>query len=201
VPATSTLARQRAAEYERRRHLDAYFKLSADRDIFDVRVSDVVEAAGSCNAAFYRGFSSKDELMLAVAHERAGRAIETVNRRLPKEPSATEILTAWVETILGRASTAKSASETRAFALERQLLVERLVHEFPQEVSATMKLLSSPIEEALAHLDREDRAMRVDAIHEMVLSLLGRYIAFGKRPSKRQVEQVVGICLQIAGLA
>src|SRR5690606_10068139 len=87
MSATRRPARPAELSDEQRLFVDALLGMTAGADSVDVRIGDVVEAAGSCRAAFYRAFGSKDELLIAAINETARRIAAAVRRQLPADPS------------------------------------------------------------------------------------------------------------------
>lgn len=182
-----------ALKEEARRLVNAYLDILADADTLDVRVADVVRVAGSCNAAFYRSFESKDELLLAASLEAAQRAIDAMWRRLPPDPIPEQIIDAWVYVLLSRASTMRAAAATRAFALDRH----RLMRSFPHRASRNVDLLQGPLELAMADAAPAERRMRIEAVFEMVMSLQARYIACGKPLSRSRIKDISRLCQEM----
>lgn len=78
-------ATTRADRTARQRIVDAAYQLFAQRGIRNVGVDEILEAAGSARATFYRQFRSKDELVLEFLAQREQRwtfdAIEAGARR------------------------------------------------------------------------------------------------------------------------
>jgi AcrR family transcriptional regulator len=179
---------------EARRLVDAYLDMLADADTLDVRVADVVSAAGSCNAAFYRSFESKDELLLAASLEAARRSIDAMWHHLSSDPTPEAIIEAWVHALLSRASTRRAVAATRAFALDRH----RLMRAFPHRASANVELLQAPLDLAMSDAPPTERRMRSEAIFEMIMSLQARYIASGRPLSKKKISEITALCLELA---
>ncbi|MCW2621957.1 MAG: putative HTH-type transcriptional regulator [Frankiales bacterium] len=181
---------------EQRLHVDALIGLLGDSETLDVRVTDVVRAAGSCNAAFYRAFPSKDALLLAASLETARRTAAATWRRLPPEPTPAAVITAWAKQVLRQAATPAGARAARAFALDRHRLSSR----FPNEVAANTMLLTEPLRWALAEAGVRDLELVLEAICEMVLSLQASAIAEGRTPTAARIRNIGALCLRTAGL-
>lgn len=181
---------------EARKHVDAVIELVTDHDTLDFRVADVVRVAGSCNAAFYRAFTSKDELVLAASRETSKRTMAAFRRSLPPDPTPTQVVTAWVTQLLRHASTRRHSRAARAFALDRY----RLARQFPSETADNARILQEPLAQALAAAGVADRGLVLESIVEMVLSLQAAHIASNRTFSPRKIKSVAGLCVRMAGL-
>src|SRR6516162_4121797 len=96
----------RRAEYgtEMRRIVDTTFSLIERSGSLDPSMREILAESGLSTQAFYRYFSSKDELMLALLDEGLRRLVDTLERRMARGASPTEQVRAWIEGVLAQAA-------------------------------------------------------------------------------------------------
>ena len=108
---------EREAEYsdEVQRLLDAGLAVMARSGTSaSPRVADIVSEAQVSNDAFYRHFSSKEDLVLAVAEAGAERLVSYVSHQMSKHPDPHRQITTWVSCIMQQAADPSIAEPTRA---------------------------------------------------------------------------------------
>ncbi len=137
---------RRYAEVEERSLLlDAAFELIRLKGYSAVTVADVLGAAGVSTRAFYRHFSSKEELLHALFRRDAERFADAVAQRVRAAPSSRRALEVWIDEILGfgfgrpraeRAAVLGSATAKGALA--------------PGELRNALDLLTASLAEAVA---------------------------------------------------
>ena len=113
-------ARESAYSDEVQRLLDAGLALMVQGER-SPRVADIVRRAGLSNQAFYRHFSSKDELIAAVVDAGAHRLEGYLRRQVEKATTAEEQLAAWVRGVLSQSRPAVAAPTRAAMASFRML--------------------------------------------------------------------------------
>ena len=103
----------RRAEYEAemRRIVDTTFSLIERSGSLDPSIREILAESGLSTQAFYRYFSSKDELMLALLDEGRRRLVDTLERRMARGASPTEQVRAWIEGVLAHPNTRERASQ------------------------------------------------------------------------------------------
>jgi AcrR family transcriptional regulator len=181
---------------EQRAHVEALFRLVAGSDTLDVRVADVVREAGSCNAAFYRAFSSKDELLLAGSAENARRTAELIWSKVADAATPAEIVSTYVTHILKLVANPRLARAAQAFALDRH----RLGHRYPESAAAHEAVMNAPLSHALELARIPQRELVEHAIAHMVLGFQTSFITAGVQPKPRRIKAVVSLCLTVAGI-
>ncbi len=88
---------------EVRRILDAAFSVIGQRGIGSkVRVADIVSAAGVSNDTFYRHFSSKDALIVALLEDGTERLASYITHQMQKAANPEEKVRSWVEGMLSQ---------------------------------------------------------------------------------------------------
>ncbi|HEY6319423.1 MAG TPA: TetR/AcrR family transcriptional regulator [Acidimicrobiia bacterium] len=142
------------------RILAAAVGLIRETETLDLRVTDVIAAAGVSNRAFYRHFTGKAELLIAVLEDGNRRYMERLEQRMDRCASPLEAVECWMRGMLARAQEPHPASDTRPF-LANGL---RFSYEFPEESLVADEVLRAPLRDALvraheagelAHLDVE----------------------------------------------
>ena len=116
----------RRAQYgaEMRRIVDVTFALVERNGSLDPSMREILAEAGLSTQAFYRYFSSKDELMLALLDEGRGRLVGTLQRRMARTTAPAEQVRAWIEGVLAQATNVDAAARTRPWVLSEQRLAE-----------------------------------------------------------------------------
>lgn len=81
--------------------LDSAMKVMRRAGTVDVNVTGILEEAGLSTRSFYRHFSSKDELLLALEQREADRSGAQLVARLEGVDGSLERLATWVDEMLG----------------------------------------------------------------------------------------------------
>jgi len=95
---------------EVQRLVDAAFTVMRRDDAIDPRVADIVRESGLSNQAFYRHFSGKDELLLAVLDHGRRQLVATLERRMAGATDAEGRIRAWIEGVMEQARNADAAA-------------------------------------------------------------------------------------------
>src|SRR6476620_11124420 len=114
--ARQALDKRRAAyATEVRRLLDAALEVMRRRGTTSrPRVADIVAAAGLSNDAFYRHFSSKDQLVAAILADGGERLCSYLDHQMAKAGSPAGAVRAWVDGVLAQAADDEVAATTLA---------------------------------------------------------------------------------------
>ena len=177
----------------RQAFVDAALVVLSRRSDLDVSVTEVVQAAGLHNAAFYRVFASKDGLLLAVAQEAAERTVPVLEARLRRAPAAPQALRAWATVLLRLTATDRSAQSIEAFALERH----RFLRRFPDAEDRLVEPVRRVLQDALEQYGVADAADVTSAAYELVMGQQATWIARGHRPTPREVERVADLATRL----
>jgi AcrR family transcriptional regulator len=190
----------RRAEYEAemRRIVDTTFSLIERSGSLDPSMREILAESGLSTQAFYRYFSSKDELMLALLDEGRRRLVDTLERRMARGASPTEQVRAWIEGVLAQAANSTAATRTRPWMLNEQRLAER----FPQEQQASVERLVDLLRKPLAQMTGAGKRKPPDLgptaamVYLLVFAVLRTHLVAGTKPASREVDALVGFCLR-----
>jgi AcrR family transcriptional regulator len=117
----------------------------------EMTIADVLAEAGLSTRAFYRHFSSKSDLLLAIYEHEVELYRPRLARRLDAAPSPRDALVAWIDELLAAGFEPSRGARTRtmfSWAVPLQ-------QEFPVEFAAIRAALTDPLEAVLA-AGRED---------------------------------------------
>jgi AcrR family transcriptional regulator len=184
--ASRTLA-DRSAAYadEVRRLIDAGYTVMRRTGSLDPRVNDIVREAGLSNQAFYRHFSGKDELLVAILDDGQQQLVAYLEHRMSGAAAGEARVRAWVEGVMEQARNAAAADNTRPFAINSARLADR----FPDEVARSRELLVRPLRDAVAEAGG-DPQRDADAVYHLVFGCMNDALVARRRPSKADVEHL-----------
>lgn len=127
------------------RFIAACVKVMRRTGDFSPRVKEVIDEAGLSNQAFYRHFTSKEELLLAVI-DSGTRDLDTyLRRRMSDVEEPVGKIRAWVSGFAAQAISPEAAAATRPFMIPSARLADR----FPESVRANEEQLTASLVEAL----------------------------------------------------
>lgn len=112
----------------------------------DMTIADVLAEAGLSTRAFYRHFTSKSDLLLAIYEHEVQLYRPRLERRLAAATTPTEALVAWIDELLGAGFEPNRGARTRTmfnWAVPLQ-------QEYPVEFAAIRAALTDPLEAVLA---------------------------------------------------
>jgi AcrR family transcriptional regulator len=187
-------------EAEMRRIVDATFTLIERTGSLDPSMREILVAAGISTQAFYRYFSSKDELMLVLLDEGRRRLMETLERRMQSEDSPTGRLRAWIVGVLAQAANPAAAGRTRPWVLSEQHLTTL----FPEEQESSVSGLVSLLEEPIRGLRRAEKggvsadevSSMATLVYRLTFASLRAHLAAETKPAKSEIEALVSFCLR-----
>jgi AcrR family transcriptional regulator len=110
-----------------------------------LRVDDVLDAAGLSTRAFYRHFSGKSEMFVALFDREMSRAQQRLRAKLAGASTPEAKIEAWVAAMIALAYDSRLARRTRLFLVERQVIAR----EFPDEIARCIGLMLEPLEQAI----------------------------------------------------
>jgi AcrR family transcriptional regulator len=158
------------------------------------RVSDIVAEAGTSNKAFYRYFSGKDDLILAVMERGIGLVASYLDHRMSKEDDPARKVTCWIEGMLVQVSDVELARASRAVVAQLAAMVDSRIAD-EQVIRPLYDLLSVPVAALVGADPRRD----TDAVFATVLGTVRRYLATGTQPTSADVDYLVSFCLKGIG--
>ena len=189
----------RRAEYgtEMRRIVDTTFALIERTGNLDPSMRAILAEAGLSTQAFYRYFSSKDELTLALLDVGRRRLVDTLQRRMARATSPADQVRAWVEGVLAQAANEGAAARTRPWVLSEQRLGEL----FPEQQQASVDLLVELLVDPIARLHRTkgkkaQASTLATMVYRLTFSVLAAQLAAGSRPDARESALLVEFCLR-----
>jgi AcrR family transcriptional regulator len=137
-------------------------------------VADVLVEAGLSTRAFYRHFSSKDELVLAVFATESERSVTRFERAVDAAPDEVGAVAAWIDEVLALGFESRRARRTQTFWREGATLRGQ----FPAAFAAIVDAMLAPLERALARgrasgvFPDTDPARDARSIHAVVWALV-----------------------------
>jgi AcrR family transcriptional regulator len=190
----------RRAEYstEMRRIVETTFSLIEHTGSLDPSMREILAETGLSTQAFYRYFSSKDELMLALLDEGRRHLVETLQRRMARADDAPAQVRAWVEGVVAQAANATAAARTRPWVLSEQRLAEL----FPQEQRASVELLVGLLRDPVARLRGTGKGRdpggytAATLIYELTFAVLRAHLVAGSKPGADETAALVAFCLR-----
>jgi AcrR family transcriptional regulator len=190
----------RRAEYaaEMRRVVDSTFSLVQRTGSLEPSMREILAETGLSTQAFYRYFSSKDELMLALLDDGRRKLVDTLQRRMTASADPAAQVRAWVEGVLAQASTARAAARTRPWALSEQRLAELFPREQQASVDALVGLLARPVGRlrAGAPSTSKDADAMASMVYQLTFAVLRSHLVADTRPGAGETGILVDFCLK-----
>ena len=191
---------ERRAEYsaEMRRIVDVTFSLVQRTASLEPSMREILAETGLSTQAFYKYFSSKDELMLALLDDGRRRLVDTLQRRMSQSKDPAAQVRAWIEGVLAQASNAGAASRTRPWVLSEQRLAEL----FPREQQASVDTLVGLLIDPIAGLRKRASAKSINAdavatmVYQLTFAVLRSNLVSDTRPTAKEKEVLVDFCLR-----
>lgn len=178
--------RQREATQEVERILEAALVVMERVAPAPPRVSDIVEEAGTSNAAFYRYFSGKDDLILAVMERGIHLVASYLEHEMAKEPTPLAAVARWIEGALAQ------VSDPRLTRMSRAVLTHFTAHKDDEVAQPLRALLFEQI--VAAGCTNPEHA--TEAVSATVLGTLRRHVAATTQPTPEEVGYLVAFCLK-----
>ncbi|HEY6532170.1 MAG TPA: TetR/AcrR family transcriptional regulator [Acidimicrobiales bacterium] len=191
--AERTLA-SRGADYsnEVRRLLDAGREVMARCGTRSrPRVADIVAAAGLSNDAFYRHFTSKDDLVAAILDDGAARLRSYLSHQMAKDSAPDEQVRRWVEGVMAQAVDEESARTTLAVLWNGGALGSSETAPRRSAIAPLVDLLVGP----LAELGSTDPDLDAAMIAHGVVGRMSDRLWEGTRPSPAETAHLVAFAL------
>jgi AcrR family transcriptional regulator len=126
--------------------LSAAREVLAERGYDGLRVEDVLREAGLSTRAFYRHFSGKAALFLALFEQESARADQRLRARVDQASGPEEAVREWIDSVLSVVYDPRLAKRARLFAGERG----SLAHRFPEEIHELNVRQLQPLQDAIA---------------------------------------------------
>jgi len=174
---------------EARRLIDAAFVVMRREASIDPQVRAIVQEAGLSNQAFYRHFSSKDALLLAVLADGQRQLVAYLARRVATASTPTEQVQRWVNGVMAQARNREAAEATRPFACNSA----RLADLFPEDLAASRAEMLASLTPAVLALG--GTAHEAELVRDLALARMNDAIANRRIPSKAEIQRLVDFCL------
>ena len=190
----------RRAEYaaEMRRIVDLTFALVQRTGSLEPSMREILAETGLSTQAFYRYFSSKDELMLALLDDGRHRLVDTLQRRMADATDPAGQVRAWIEGVLAQTSNGRAAARTRPWVLSEQRLAELFPREQQASVDALVGLLTAPVERLRrgASMKSSDNEAMASMVYQLTFAVLRSHLVADTKPNAREAEVLVDFCLK-----
>jgi AcrR family transcriptional regulator len=166
-------------------------------------VAAVLAEAGLSTRAFYRHFTSKDELLLAVYERESHAAQRRLQERIATAATPRRALEAWIDETLGLAFGRGRAARTRPLAREGL----HLQADFPEEFAAIQSGVIRPLAEVLeaGRIDGSFPATDPDrdarSIHALAWSLVVEKLGGGGLTLEGARAHLLRFCLPALGVS
>ena len=155
------------------------------------RVADIVAAAGLSNDAFYRHFSSKDQLVAAILDDGGERLCSYLAHQMAKAGSPDGAVRAWVEGVLAQAADDDVAATTLAVMWNGGSVSETLGAGRPSIAAPLATLLREPF----AALGSTEPDLDASMAAHAVVGQLSDHLWQGTKPTAGEVDRVVAFCV------
>ena len=188
----------RRAEYgaEMRRIVEMTFSLVERQGTLEPSMREILAATGLSTQAFYKYFSSKDELMLALLDEGRQRLVDTLERRIARATTPVDRIRAWIEGVLAQAVNAGAAARTRPWVLNEQRLADLFPDQHQASVDRLVGLLHEPIGQLQRKKATDDVGVVATLVYQLTFATLRMHFVGGTKPRARENELLVGFCLR-----
>jgi len=181
------------------RIVETTFALIQRRGSLEPSMRDILAETGLSTQAFYRYFTSKDELMLALLDEGRRRLLRTLERRMGQVTDPAAQVRAWVEGVMAQATNAAAAARTRPWVSSEQRLAEL----FPEEQQSSVDLLVAPLRAPISRLGApsgpDAAAYAALCIYRLTFATLRAHLVGRHQPRPEETEALVSFCLRGAG--
>ena len=193
--AADTLAK-RGPDYtdEVRRLLDAALAIMGTHGTTArARVADIVAAAGVSNDTFYRHFSSKDALVVALLEDGTERLASYIAHQMSKESTPERRVRRWVEGVLSQ--TGEEAASTTLAVLWNGSSIGTGVTAGRHDASVPLAAL---LHEPFAALGSADPELDASLVAHATLGKMADYLWARTRPSRAETEHITRFCIGVA---
>lgn len=193
--------RSAAATEDVERIIEATYRVLSRSGGMDPRMREILAEAGLSTQAFYRHFTSKDELLLVVLEDGRIRLATYLGHRMAKAKPGVAQLRAWIEGMFAQATDPTAAARTRPFILN----VHRLMEQYPDEQLRSISLLVEQVRATLADAHAAGQLAQppakgdAAAIYHLTVGPMENHIALGSTPSRAEVRGIVDFALRAIG--
>lgn len=175
--------------------LDATLRVAERTAPHMPRVADIVTEAGTSNQAFYRYFTSKDELLRAVLARGTERLHGYLAHQVAKALDPAEQIEAWIRGVLAQVVDREAARQSRAIISN---LDEGTAVAAGQDGLDRVRDL---LREAVRAAGSPQADLDTDAVFDLTFAVLRRHSQSGTAPSQAECAHLVRFCLTAVGVA
>ncbi|MEV4105843.1 helix-turn-helix domain-containing protein [Nonomuraea sp. NPDC049649] len=175
--------------------LDATLRVAERAAPHMPRVADIVAEAGTSNQAFYRYFSSKDELLRAVLARGTERLHSYLAHQVAKATRPADQIEAWIRGILAQVIDRNAARQSRAIVGN---LEEGAAVAAGQD---SLNRLRGLLREAVQAAGSAQVDLDTNAVFDLTFAVLRRHSQAGTAPSQAECAHLVRFCLTAVGIA
>ena len=184
--------RQKDANADVERILDAALVVIEQVAPRSPRINDILTHAGVSNTAFYKYFSGKDDLMLALAE----RGVALVKSYLIHEISGSadpkDGVRRWIEGLFAQVGNPRLAKIDRVVSTHLGASPDLLVAE--EEINRSLRDL---LADQIALIDGvPNPAVATEAIYALVMGELRRHLILQTMPEAEKIHELIAFCLR-----
>ncbi len=198
--ARAVAGRQEAYADELARIVEATYRVIEHSGTVDPTLRDILRESKLSTQAFYRYFTSKDELLLVLLDDGARRLVGYLEHRMERAPGPDGQVRAWVGGVLHQAADGGAARRTRPFMANEARLAERFPTEQQASVDLLVGLLVPPITELVGGR-RTDARRDAEAVYHLAFGALRRHLVRGTAPGRAEAEHLSRFALAGIGAA
>ena len=186
--------RHREASAEVERILSATITVMQRVAPEEARVNDIIAEAGSSKKGFYRYFSSKDELMLAVLERGVTIIVSYLEHQMAKATSPQEQIGCWIEGALAQVADPHLMATSRA--VHDQLSASVRGAPADDIMTPMRDLLIAPV----TALGGDDPQRDATAVFQITAATMRRYVGSSVQPDAGDTAHLVRFCLRGLGV-
>jgi len=192
--AAQTAARRTNYASEVRALLDAALEVIAKNGTAaKARVADIVAVSGLSNDAFYRHFSSKDELVAALMEDGAERVAAAVGHQMEKESDPEAKVHRWLDGMLSQVAESHAASTVAVLANSSNFNTA-----LPTGNHAAKTPLAKLLHEPFAIMGSPNPELVADLVTHAVLGRVSGHLWARTRPADDEVDDLFHFCIAAA---
>jgi AcrR family transcriptional regulator len=175
------------------RIIDATYRLSERTGAVDPTIREIVKESGLSTQAFYRYFSSKDELLVVIIDDGRRQLADYLEHRLSKQDTGRDRVVAWIEGMFAQAADPEASHRTRPFITNLYRLVEEHPEELQASVSAVVDLLEGAVADFAAEQNLADRPTFDDvmSIYHLTVARMEKHIVLDTSPTRSEVDGTI----------
>ena len=175
------------------RLLEATFVLVERTGVLEPRVGDILREAGLSNQAFYRHFTSKQALLVAVLDEGVRILASYLGHRMQAASSPGERVGEWLRGVLEQALSPAAARATRPFVLARARLAEAHAREVADSERSLTALVRDALRDAAAagELPAVDPNRDAETLYHLAMGWVEARLRESAPADRRDAERLV----------